>query len=151
MSFKEFLFGGTDASAQNEQIAANRRAQDFFENEARRTRGQSRSLFNRGQRARRRGFQRSLDVLGESVPQQVGAFQEGNVGAQDTLLAGLPQIQSAILGAPIDLSGLRSRQVQFDPSFTQQRLPGRVQKKPTGFQSSGSLIGDIIKQLQGGR
>lgn len=141
MSFFETLFGGTDDSSQKQQEAANRRAKKFFEKEGRRTRGQARSLFNRAQKDRRRGFQGALGVLEQTIPQQVGAFQEGNVGAQETLLAGLPQIRNAILGAPIDLSGLRSRQVQFDPSFTSQRLPAKAKKKPQRH-----IIEDIIRQ-----
>ena len=62
------------------------------------------AAFPKAQEARRQGFQGALDVFGQSIPQQLQAFQGGNVGAQQALLGGLPQQQNAILGLPTDLS-----------------------------------------------
>ena len=123
MSFFETLFGGTDTSAQDEQIRENRRARQFVREEGKRSRSDAKRLFSRARTDRRRGFQGALDILGQSVPQQVGSFQAGNVGAQEALLAGLPQIRNAILGAPTDLSGLTPTRLDFDPSFANVRLP----------------------------
>ena len=70
------------------------------------------------------GFQGGLNVFGQSAPAQMDVFQQGNLGAQQQLLAGLPQIQNAILGGNVDLSGLQPFQVQQpDLSFLQQTLP----------------------------
>ena len=65
----------------------------------------------------------SLDVLGQAFPQQQQAFQQGNVGAQQQLLAGLPQIQNAILGRTVDTSGFAPTTIGLNTGFTQQTLP----------------------------
>ena len=124
------IFGGTDDSAQKEQILANRGARKEIEEQAGVAKEDVRSIFPVAQESRQQGFQGALDVLGQSVPQQIGAFQQGNVQAQQALLAGLPQIQNAILGNRVDLSGLQPQQVQFDPSFLQQQLPDFPQVAP---------------------
>ena len=58
--------------------------------------------FEQGQRILSEGFQGAGNVISGAVPSQIGSFQQGNVGAQQQLLAGLPQIQRAILGLPTD-------------------------------------------------
>ena len=75
------------------------------------------------ERNRLLGTQAALDVFGQTIPQQFGTFQAGNVGAQGALLAGLPQFQSAILGLPTDLSGMQPQRLAVDTSFAQQQLP----------------------------
>jgi hypothetical protein len=63
-----------------------------------------------------RGYQGALDVFNQALPQQAGVFQAGNVAAQNQLLAGMPQYQNAILGAPVDYSQFQATQLQ-QPSF----------------------------------
>lgn len=117
------LFGGTDDSAQKSQIKANAAAQALIAENAAQARGDILKLIPSADTNRNLGFQAALDVFGQSVPQQLSTFQQGNVGAQQALLAGLPQMRNAILGLPTDLSGLQAQQVQFDPSFASQQLP----------------------------
>lgn len=72
------------------------------------------------------GFQGALDVFGQTIPQQAMAFQAGNVGAQQQLIAGLPQIQAAILGQPVDFSALQPTEITMtEESFApfRQLLP----------------------------
>ena len=70
------------------------------------------------------GFQGALDVFGQSLPAQTQAFQQGNIGAQQQLLAGLPQIQNALFGGQVDFSQLQPTQVQTpNLGFFQQQLP----------------------------
>ena len=61
-------------------------------------------LFSASQDSRRLGVNAGLDLVRQNFPQQLGAFQQGNVGAQQTLINALPQIQNAILGRPVDLN-----------------------------------------------
>jgi len=129
MSLFDTLFGGTDDSAQEEQIRSNKRSREFIERQSNLARRDAKRLFSQGERKRGRGFQDALNILSRSVPESIGAFQEGNVGAQETLLAGLQQQQNAILGAPVDLSGLQPQQVQFDPSFLTQQTPATRQRR----------------------
>jgi hypothetical protein len=73
-------------------------------------------LFPAAQENAQRGYQGALDVFNQALPQQAGVFQAGNVAAQNQLLAGMPQYQNAILGAPVDYSQFQATQLQ-QPSF----------------------------------
>jgi hypothetical protein len=121
------LFGGTDTSAQKAQIAANESTQRFIESQGAQARSDAAGLFDASNINRNLGLQAGLDVLGQTIPQQFSTFQQGNVGAQQTLLAGLPQIQNAILGLPTDLSGLQPQSIDFNTDFAQQQIPDFVQ------------------------
>jgi len=84
-------------------------------------------LFPAAQQNAQQGFQGALDVFGQSIPAQTGVFQQGNVAAQNQILAGLPQMQNAILGGQVDYSALQPTQLQMpDLSFLQQQLPQTV-------------------------
>ena len=51
-------------------------------------------------------------------------FQQGNIGAQETITTGLPQQINAILGQEIDLSGLQAKGLPTDMSFlTEAQMP----------------------------
>lgn len=94
------------------------------------------------------GSQAALDVFGQAVPQQLQAFQQGNVAAQQALLGGLPQIQAAILGQPTDLSALQAQQLQIDPSFVQQQLP-EFQTGIAPLPQVGDIPGITAGDIQG--
>ncbi len=53
------------------------------------------------------GQQAGLNVLGQAVAPQMQLARGGNIAAQETLLAGLPQQQAALLGRQVDLSALQ--------------------------------------------
>lgn len=118
------LFGGTDTSAQQGTIEQNEATRRFIEQQGRLARSDVLSLFPGADINRNLGFQGALDVFGQTIPQQFGALQQGNVGAQEAILAGLPQFQNAILGLPTDLSGLQPQTINIDTGFAQQQLPG---------------------------
>ena len=109
-------------------------------------RGDLFNLFPSAQAAGQQGFQGAIDVFNQSVPAQQQAFQGGNVAAQQQILAGLPQIQNALFGNQVDLSGLQAYQApQQDLSFLNQQLPF------TQNQSSGAVnapSANIYNQMQ---
>lgn len=117
------VFGGSDDSAQKSQRRANKRAEELIAQKAEEARTDVLALFPGFEQSIQAGAQGALDVFGQTIPQQVGAFQGGNVAAQQALLAGLPQIQNAILGRGVDLSGLQAQQLPVDLGFAQQQLP----------------------------
>ena len=123
MKVVKTLFGGTDTSAQGGQIAANKKAQQFIEKKGAQSRGDLLALAPGAEANRNMGFQAALDVLKQTIPQQFSTFQQGNTGAQAALLAGLPQIQNAILGQQVDLSALQPQTINVDTSFANQQLP----------------------------
>lgn len=134
------LFGGTDKSSLKAQTAANQATQRFIEQQGRQARGDVLALQPGVEQNRMLGTQAALDVLGQTIPQQFSTFQQGNVGAQQQLLAGLPQFQNAILGLPTDFSQFQPQAIQFDPSFAQQQVPQ--------FVSSADLLGQAGAQPQ---
>ena len=95
-------------------------------------------LFPSAQANRELGMQGAFDTLGSTIPQQFGAIRQGNVGAQQALLAGLPQIQNAILGRHVDLSGLQPTSIGVDTGFSQQQVP----------EFSLPLLGDAAVEAQ---
>ena len=114
--------------ASDKASAATKLASDTASAEVRRSVEQARQeinpIFQSAGQAAQQGFQGALDVFGQSLPQQASLFQGGNVAAQQQLLAGLPQIQNAILGGNVDLSGLQPFQAQQpDFSFANQQIP----------------------------
>jgi hypothetical protein len=80
-------------------------------------------LFPAAQQNTQQGYQGALDVFKQTLPQQAGVFQAGNVAAQNQLLAGMPQFQNAILGAPVDYSQFQATQLQQpNMNFANQQL-----------------------------
>ena len=117
------LFSSTDTSSQQLQLSENAATRALIAQGVKQARGDILGLFPGSLDARNQTIQQALGILGQTLPQQLDVTQQGNVGAQGALLAGLPQIQNAILGHQVDLSGLQPQQLTFDPSFAQQTLP----------------------------
>lgn len=133
------VIGGASAAAdrsQNKKALKTQQEQNasnatFLSDQSSKASKQATTLFDLSEKNRKLGAQRALGILGQTIPQQIGAFQQGNLGAQQQLVAGLPQIQNALMGLPTDVSSFQPQQVQIDPSFSQQTLPH--------FQTSKSL------------
>lgn len=136
----EKVFGGTDNSAQKAQQQANARSQAWIEQQAALARGDANYLYPQGDYARNQGINAAMALMGQAMPYQMGSFQNGNVAAQNLLLAGMPQYQNAILGMPVNNQALQPYQGALpDSSMYNQRLPdfGMVQAPQPG-QSWGS-------------
>ena len=114
---------GVDSSAQQAQIDANAETLALIERQTQRGARDVSKLFGSAQENLLAGNQGALDIFGQSAPQQLSALQQGNMGAQQQLLAGLPQQQAALLGLPADLSALQPRGVNVNTGFMQQQLP----------------------------
>ena len=128
------LLGGGVSSSSAESLAAQQAAnaatQRFIEQQAGQARGDISSLFPQAQDVSRQGFQGALDLIGLGVPQQLGAFQQGNVGAQQAISSTLPQIQNAILGLPVDFGQFQPQQLNIDTSFLQGLQAPQIQQAP---------------------
>ena len=117
------IFGGVDKSQQKGQIAANKESQAFTKEMLGQARGDALGLGGAQEANQNMGFQSALDVYGQTIPQQFDTFQQGNMGAQQALLAGMPQFHNAILGMPVDYSQFQPQQIQYNTDFAQQQLP----------------------------
>jgi hypothetical protein len=134
MGFFSSIFGGTDDSAQELTAADNARRQAFIEEQAAQARGDVFNLFPGAQQVRQEGFQGALDVFGQTIPQQLGLLQ-----------AGLPQQINAILGKPLDLSGLQST----NTDFAQQTAPSLPPLPPQQQTPQGDYIAQLLASLGG--
>ena len=85
----------------------------FIDKSIKQARGDLFKLFPSAQKSMTTGFQGSLDVLNQAFPQQLQAFQGGNVAAQNQLIAGLQPQRAAVLGQDIN----------FNPQATQLQTP----------------------------
>lgn len=144
------LFGANqDRKASDRALREQRRQNESNEAFIREQAGKARQdilpLFDNAAQNRILGSQAALDIFGQSLPAQAQAFQQGNVGAQQSLLAGLPQVQNAILGNPVDLSGLQPQQLNVDTSFMQQQLPQFNTANPESMRIL-EMIGNAVNQ-----
>ena len=86
-------------------------------------RGDLFKLYPAAQDNARAGFQGAMDIFGQTVPQQGNLIQQGNVGAQQQLLAGLGQSRNALLGGQFDPSQLQPVTLNANYDFASQQLP----------------------------
>lgn len=130
--FDSFLFG-RDKSALDVQRRQNKKTRDFAEKMWQQSRDDMMALYPGAQDNLNMGIQSALNLYGQSMPQQMGLYQQGNVGAQNTLINGMGQFQNAILGLPVDNSSFQPQQLSYDTSWMQQQLPD--------FRSVADLLG----------
>jgi len=101
------VFGGNDKSAQKGQIAQNAAATSFIKDMGSQGRNDILNLAPSAENNRNLGYQAALDILSQTVPQQIGAFTAGNTAAQAAILGGAPSITT----------------INPNTSFSAQRLP----------------------------
>lgn len=75
------------------------------------------ALFGKAEKSRSKGFGNALDFISGAPARQIAPLQAGNQNAQSTVASGLPQIQNAIMGLPVDFSGLQPKSVGSPESF----------------------------------
>lgn len=125
-----------DTSAQRAQTAQNARSQEFIEQQSRMAQLASQRLFDTGQNNLLAGNEAALNLFQQGAPQQLSAFQQGNMNAQNQILAGLPQIQNAIMGTPVNYGAFTPRAVNVDTNFLQgAQLPN--------FQNAAGSLMDL--------
>jgi hypothetical protein len=59
-------------------------------------------------------FSQGNQAVGYTTPEQ-----QGNVGAQQALLSGLPQMNNAILGRQVDYNAMQPQQFDYNMDFSQ--------------------------------
>ena len=131
-----------------EQGKSSASARAFVEEKTGQAREDILNLFPIAQQAREAGSQGALDIFGKSIPQQLGAFQQGNVSAQKQLIAGLPQIQNAILGLPVNTQAFQPQTIGVDPSLFQQQLPEFQQAVPILRRAEDKIAEDKAELLK---
>ena len=111
-------------SAANAELEGQRMALEATQQAAEQARSDAIPLFSSGQNNVLQGYRAANELAGQSIPEQIRAFQSGNMGAQNALLQGLPQMQNAILGGPINNNALQAQRINApNDSFFQRDLP----------------------------
>ena len=128
-----------DNNSQKKSLAQaeRQRAQslEFIQKQLAQSRSDLFQLFPQAQQSRQQGQQAGLNVFSQAFPAAMGAFQDGNVMAQQQLLAGLPQMNNALLGKEVDLSGLQAQRVPVNA----QALQGLFNPQALQFDPMRSL------------
>jgi len=117
------IFGGTDRSAQRQQVQDNTANRNLFQSLSTQGQNQAKSLYGAADANRNMSLQQILSLLGGTIPQQLSAQQQGNMGAQNQLIGGLPMIQDAIMGRSVNMGALRPTQINYNTDFARQSLP----------------------------
>lgn len=150
---KDVFGGGAEEKAAKKQVEAIEQGQQITRQSAAEARSDLLRLFPAAQQNVQQGFQGALDVFGQSLPAQTGVFTQGNIGAQQALIAGLPQFQNAILGGNVDLSGFQPVAIQQpDLSFFQQQLSQPVDPfapQPVSQEGFGPAVPGRIQSGRG--
>jgi hypothetical protein len=117
----------------------------FIDKSIKQARGDLFKLFPSAQKSMATGFQGSLDVFNQAFPQQLQAFQGGNVAAQNQLIAGLQPQRAAILGQDINFN---PQATQLQTPVLQGNLPQFGSIDELELQASSPATG-VAQQLQG--
>ena len=132
--------------ALKQQKAQNASNQEFIEDATAQARADALPLFDEASRTRLLTGQSISNIFSQALPAQADIFTQGNVAAQQALLAGLPQQQAAILGQQLDPNFLQAQQFTPDFSFLeqgQQFFGGGPQAAPGPIPPGGAGPGGI--------
>lgn len=115
--------GSKDKSAQKYQKQRNAFLDDFIQGEVQRSEDLVYDLWPDALDNLNMGYQSALDLYGQTIPQQMDVFQQGNVGAQNVLAGSAPQFSNAIMGLPVDYSFMQPTALNYNTDWAQQQLP----------------------------
>ena len=118
--FIDSITGKAGMDAQEEQ---NKRNELFIKEQSAQAKRVIKPLFDYAQRNIEKGSQAALDVFAQTIPEQYQSIRNANYGAQEQLLAGLPQIQNALLGNPVDMGALQPHMLARPSGFIKQQVP----------------------------
>jgi hypothetical protein len=145
-----------------EQAEASRK---FIEKSIAQGRSDLLKLFPAAQESRRSGIQAGLDVFNQTIPQQVGAFEQGNLQAQRTVAGALPNRMAALTGGFVNPNmqvsqPMGMRGIQFPqqlpqatqmPNMEQQQIPDDIKKQIVTQMLNGMGMGNMGgQQVQSG-
>ena len=122
-SLVKSIFGGTERGQQTQQIQQNAQDRATFQRLADQARADVTGLAGAGDVNRNLSYQQVLELLGATIPQRLQAQQMGNVGAQQQLIGGLPMIQAALMGQPVNYASMQPTQIAYSTDWTRQTLP----------------------------
>lgn len=106
-----------DDSAQKAQMAANQRSQAFIEDQALKAENASGRLFDSSAANLLAGNSAAANLYKDAFNPQMDTSNQGYNNAQNQIYRGMPQIQNALMGLPIDYAAFQPQQITPDTSF----------------------------------
>lgn len=106
-----------DDSAQKAQIAANERSQQFIEDQALKAENAAGRLFDSSARNLLAGNGAAMSLYKDALNPQMDTLNQGYSNAQNQISRGLPEIQNALMGLPIDYAAFQPQQITPDAGF----------------------------------
>lgn len=126
-NFVDFLFGGTDDTAQQRTYEQNQEAKGLILKKAQEAADRLIAMFPGVQDTFYQGTQAGAQVTRQATPAAADVIRQGSQNSQLTQLAGLAGFNDALMGNPIDMSmenlGQYVRNVSPDLSFLNQQTP----------------------------
>lgn len=117
------------------QQKQNEQNQKFLEEMYRQGKSDVLKYVPQGAESARQAYERAYEIARQAGQDRLGVATRGNMDAQRTLIAGLPQMNNAILGEDVDLSGLRASDAGINAGSTYQAMrlpPGAIQNALAG-------------------
>lgn len=144
-NFVDFLFGGTDDSAQQRTWEQNQEAKGLILSKAQEAVDRLLSMFPAAQNTFYQGAEGGAQVTRQATPAAADVMRQGSTNAQLTQLAGLSGFNNALMGNPVDFSmenlSQYVRNVSPDLSFLNQKTP--TFEDVTGFMPGNRQVNQI--------
>tara|TARA_R110002124_G_scaffold79833_5_gene211885 strand:+ start:850 stop:1539 length:690 start_codon:yes stop_codon:yes gene_type:complete len=111
----------------------------FLDKAIKQGRGDLFKLFPSAQKTLQAGMQGSMDVFNQAFPQQLQAFQAGNIGAQKQIIAGMQPRMNALMGQPMNYN---PQITEIQQPTLQGQLPQLNSMNDLGLKA-GSVLGSV--------
>lgn len=145
------MLGGTLIGAKTSKDAADKQADGVKKSIAstealsKQAREDAIKLYSSGMIAGRKANQRVIDFYTQSIPNAIKPLQQGNVLGQKALISGMNQANNALMGLPVDTSGLQAQQINADYGFLKNLPAGQDQTSPSQILGEPqSPIGNVL-------
>jgi hypothetical protein len=151
-SIVDAVFGGSAKDAARTQQQGTREAMAEYKRGVAEAKREIRPAFEGAEQSRLERTQQAMDMLGSGFEPQLDVMSQGNMNAQQMLAGSMPQMQNAILGAPVDYGFMQPQGVDFNAGDFLSGTPS-VFTPPEQQVDTGAVMGtDVTKNpfVEGG-
>ena len=127
------IAGKSSKDAASSAKGGSKRAARQIEEATAQARSDVQSIFPQAEQRLTEGARSAFDIFNQALQGQQGALSQGNLNAQGTASASLPQIQAALLGTPVSFDQFQPQGITPQPSFTNPLTPTVQQQQQPAF------------------
>lgn len=124
------IFGGSATDAANAQVRSTEKAMEQYKQSVSEAKGEIRPAFERAKNQRLFRNQQSMDAMESAFTPSLDTMTQGNTNAQDIIANSGQQQMNAILGGPVDFSGMQSQPLNFDAQSFLSGMPSVYDENP---------------------